>query len=46
MPVQDPMTQDPLVEGLSEMGAQVLDARKGGGWAGPGFSPCHWILEG
>ena len=38
--------QEVLVEGLSEIGAQVLDAREGRGWAGPGFSPYHWILEG
>jgi acetoin utilization protein AcuB len=38
--------QGVLVKGLSEIGARVLDAREGRGWAGPGFSPYHWILEG
>jgi len=40
------ISQESLVEGLSEIGAQVLDAREGRGWAGPGFSPYHWTLEG
>jgi acetoin utilization protein AcuB len=38
--------EEVLVEGLSEIGAQVLDTREGRGWAGPGFSPYHWVLEG
>jgi acetoin utilization protein AcuB len=40
------ISQESLVEGLSEIGAQVLDAREGRGWAGPGFSPYYWTLEG
>jgi acetoin utilization protein AcuB len=38
------ISQESLVEGLSEIGAQVLDAREGRGWAGPGFSPYYWTL--
>ncbi len=34
-----------LVEGLSEIGAQILDAREGRGWGAEGYSPYHWTLE-
>ena len=39
-------SQESLVEGLSEIGAQVLDAREGRGWDTEGFSPYHWTMDG
>lgn len=40
------VAQDVLVEGLSDLVVEVLDAREGRGWNTEGFSPYHWILGG
>lgn len=38
-------SQESLIEGLTGIGAQVLDAREGRGWGQPGHSPYHWTLR-
>jgi acetoin utilization protein AcuB len=38
--------QQALVDSLSEIVVEVLDAREGRGWGTEGFSPYHWTLEG
>lgn len=38
--------QQTLVEGLSDLGVEVLDAREGRGWGAEGFAPYHRTLEG
>jgi acetoin utilization protein AcuB len=40
------VSQEALVQGLSELVIQVLDVREGRGWGAQGFSPYHWTLEG
>ena len=40
------VTQEALVEGLSSLVIEILDAREGRGWDTEGFSPYHWTLEG
>jgi len=40
------VTQEALVEGLSGLVIEILDAREGRGWDTEGFSPYHWTLEG
>jgi acetoin utilization protein AcuB len=37
--------QQALVAGLSDLAAEILDAREGRGWGMEGFSPYHWTLE-
>ena len=55
LPAKDPAHQivtvkvegvalETLVEGLSGLVVQVLDAREGRGWEMEGFSPYHWTL--
>ena len=38
-------SQESLMAGFSEIGAEILDAREGRGWGTEGFSPYHWTLE-
>ncbi len=38
------LSQETLVERLSELVVKVLDVREGRGWGGEGFSPYHWTL--
>jgi acetoin utilization protein AcuB len=40
------VTREALVEGLSGLVIEILDAREGRGWGAEGFSPYHWTLEG
>jgi acetoin utilization protein AcuB len=40
------VAQDALVEGLSGIVLEILDAREGRGWDSEGFSPYHWTIEG
>lgn len=40
------VAQEALVEGLSGLVIEILDAREGRGWDTEGFSPYHWTLEG
>jgi len=37
-------SQESLVEGLTEIGAEFLDVREGRGWGQPGHYPYHWTL--
>ncbi len=39
------VAQAALVEGLSDLVIEVLDAREGRGWGTEGFTPYHWTLE-
>jgi acetoin utilization protein AcuB len=38
--------QKALLDGLSDIVLEVIDAREGRGWGSEGFSPYHWTLEG
>jgi acetoin utilization protein AcuB len=38
--------QETLLESLSGIVVEVMDAREGAGWEEEGYSPCHWTLEG
>jgi acetoin utilization protein AcuB len=38
--------QQKLLDGLSDIVLEVIDAREGRGWGSEGFSPYHWTLEG